>query len=109
MPDINLDELPSYIEGLQAEIERLNSELLAERLSNVGKVHPCDDNTAANLASALAEIERLREAMRPFAALPVDALGQCQRHPDEPVFAINGVSFSATDVRRAREALGEKQ
>ena len=52
------------------------------------------------------EIERLRGALRPFAALPVLDLGQCQRHPEERVFAINGTGFTANDVLAAKEALG---
>lgn len=57
-------DFPTYRAATEAEIERLNSELLAERLANIGKVHPCDDSTATNLASALADNERLRGLLR---------------------------------------------
>ena len=47
------------IDRLQDKIKQLNDLLLNERLENIGKVHPCDDQTAANLASALASNEEL--------------------------------------------------
>ena len=96
----------------KAEIERLNSELLAERLANIGKVHPCNDSTAANLASALADNERLREENKTFRA----AQKACE-HCDAPTVAeierLLGLLDEACrwheqfPIQRKSEALGE--
>lgn len=56
-------ELEAEVAQRDALAEELNSKLLEERLSNIGKVHPCDDQTAGNLASALADNEELRVAL----------------------------------------------
>lgn len=96
-----------------AEVESLRNELAREKLEHdIARTFHDIAIKERNYERVLAmkrddEIERLRKLLRPFAALPVQELGQCQRHPDHPVFAINGVSFNTTDVLQAREALGE--
>jgi hypothetical protein len=66
------------------------------------------DDHGAKIAAKDAEIERLRKALRPFAALPVLALGQYQRHPEITVFAINDVGFTANDVLAAKQLLDDE-
>ena len=80
------------------EIERLRADQDSWAQQADDRVKDCE--------GFIADIERLCAALRPFAALPVLDLGQCQRHPEERVFAINGTGFTANDVLVAKEALG---
>lgn len=63
MNDADIKRMQRRIEQLEYWVTSLNSELLKERMSNIGKVHPCDDQTAANLASALASLDAAYEEL----------------------------------------------
>ena len=57
------------------------------------------------MAEKTAEIERLREALRPFAEFP-DPRNPNARHDDNPVWGRNGVTLTVGDFAKARAALG---
>jgi len=52
-----------------------------------------------------AQLAAARDALAPFAALPVEQFLQHQKHPDSPVIALNGVAITATHVMTARAAI----
>ena len=66
MSDINLDDLPAYIEGLQAEIERKVNELADCRARHelqrieIERLQKKFANAVGEIAAATNEIERLR-------------------------------------------------
>jgi predicted RNase H-like nuclease (RuvC/YqgF family) len=108
--------LEKKVDQQQAEIERLRglveecAVFLKEDETPAQRIARERADTDAVLKLLLNEkrrTERLRGLLRPFANLPVLDLGQCQRHPEVAVLAINGVAITANDVLAAKEALGD--
>lgn len=63
---------------------------------------------SVRIAALERERDALREALRPFAALDVDAFAHFQNKPDDTeVYTMNASTITLGDIRRAREALGE--
>jgi len=88
---------------------------IVERLRHAIEWHRGKDTNL--LKNSADEIERLREALRPFAELGA-AMMPCDAHdtsvwvtmPDDtPVRNLSHYNFTAGDFRNAAKALGEKE
>lgn len=94
-------------------IERLRKGQLSYRLDSGGVYHGGDAlhmEAADALASQAAEIERLRESLKPFSLIAeTDACMDSRDADEDEWFRFDGAVLHVGDFRRARAALnGEK-